>query len=207
MVASHSTCGSLYEHIRSKPDSVIRAIADTGGYIGICCIPRFLRHSGDITALLDHIDYVVKKFGPDHAAIGTDVAYQSRNAARERAKYPARPKRRTRWAALWPPDNFKTTGRMIQSIGWTNWPPLHRRPRSERPFRRGDSEDHRSERLASPGSEPSGLASSSVSLLRDRGCKDVDLTVHPPFENGQPRRPAANSVRGPRHVVTSHDSP
>ena len=122
MVASHSTCGSLYEHIRSKPDSVIRAIADTGGYIGICCISRFLRHSGDITALLDHIDHVVKKFGPDHAAIGTDVAYQSRNAARERAKLPARPKGRTRWAALWPPDNFKTTGRMIQSIAWTNWP-------------------------------------------------------------------------------------
>ena len=122
MVASHSTCGSLYEHMRSKPDNVIRAIADTGGYIGICCIPRFLRHSGDITALLDHIDHVVKKFGPDHVAIGTDVAYQSRNAARERAKHPARPKRRTRWAALWPPDNFKTTGRMIQSIGWTNWP-------------------------------------------------------------------------------------
>ena len=122
MVASHSTCGSLYEHMRSKPDNVIRAIADTDGYIGICCISRFLRHSGDITALLDHIDHVVKKFGPDHVAIGTDVAYQSRNAARERAKHPARPKRRTRWAALWPPDNFKTTGRMIQSIGWTNWP-------------------------------------------------------------------------------------
>ena len=122
MVASHSTCGALYEHMRSKPDNVIRAIADTGGYIGICCISRFLRHSGDITALLDHIDHVVKKFGPDHAAIGTDVAYQSRNAARERAKLPARPKGRTRWAALWPPDNFKTTGRMIQSIAWTNWP-------------------------------------------------------------------------------------
>ncbi|MDE0166074.1 MAG: membrane dipeptidase [Bryobacterales bacterium] len=122
MVASHSTCGALYEHMRSKPDNVIRAIADTGGYIGICCISRFLRHSGDITALLDHIDHVVKKFGPDHAAIGTDVAYQSRNAARERAKLPARQKGRTRWAALWPPDNFKTTGRMIQSIAWTNWP-------------------------------------------------------------------------------------
>ena len=122
MVASHSTCGALYEHMRSKPDNVIRAIADTGGYIGICCISRFLRHSGDITALLDHIDHVVKKFGPDHVAIGTDVAYQSRNAARERAKLPARPKGRTRWAALWPPDNFKTTGRMKQSMAWTNWP-------------------------------------------------------------------------------------
>ena len=122
MVASHSTCGALYEHIRSKPDNVIRAIADTGGYIGICCIPRFLRHGGGITALLDHIDHVVNKFGPDHVAIGTDVAYQSRNMARERAKLPARPKRRTRWAALWPPDNFKTTDRMKRSIVWTNWP-------------------------------------------------------------------------------------
>ena len=122
MVASHSTCGALYEHIRSKPDNVIRAIADTGGYIGICCIPRFLRHGGGITALLDHIDHVVNKFGPDHVAIGTDVAYQSRHMARERAKLPARPKRRTRWAALWPPDNFKTTDRMKRSIVWTNWP-------------------------------------------------------------------------------------
>ncbi|MCY4588084.1 MAG: membrane dipeptidase, partial [Bryobacterales bacterium] len=91
-------------------------------YIGICCIPRFLRHGGGITALLDHIDHVVKKFGPDHVAIGTDVAYQSRNTAREAAKLPARPRRRTRWAALWPPDNFKTTDRMKQSMAWTNWP-------------------------------------------------------------------------------------
>ncbi len=122
MVASHSTCGALYEHIRSKPDTVIRAIADSGGYIGICCIPCFLRHGGGITALLDHIDHVVKRFGPEHVAIGTDVAYQSRHTAREMAKLPSRPKRRTRWAPLWPPDNFKTTDRMKQSMAWTNWP-------------------------------------------------------------------------------------
>ena len=122
MVASHSTCGALYPHIRSKPDEVIRAIADTGGYIGICCIPRFLRHSGDIKALLDHIDHVVKKFGPDHVAIGTDVAYSSRNARRESAKLPARPKRRIRFAALWPPDDFNTTEQMNHSLAWTNWP-------------------------------------------------------------------------------------
>src|SRR5690606_14234173 len=38
VVASHTTCGAIYPHIRSKPDDVIRAIADTGGYVGICCI-------------------------------------------------------------------------------------------------------------------------------------------------------------------------
>ena len=122
MVASHSTCGALYEHIRSKPDNVIRAIVDTGGYIGMCCISRFLRGSGDIAAFLNHIDHVVKTFGPDHVAIGTDVAYTSRHAPRESAKLPPRPKRRTRWAALWPPDPFNTTKRMTQSLAWTNWP-------------------------------------------------------------------------------------
>ncbi len=59
----------------------------------------------------------------------------------------------------------------------------------------------------SPRGEKCRLCQQFGVLLRDRGCKDVDLTVHPPFENGQPRRPAASSVRGPRHVVTSHDSP
>ncbi len=42
MVASHTTCAALNPHIRSKPDEVIRAICDTGGLVGICCIPSFL---------------------------------------------------------------------------------------------------------------------------------------------------------------------
>ena len=86
VVASHSVCGGIYPHIRSKPDEVIKAIADSGGYIGICCIPRYLRGTGDIAALLDHIDYVVRKFGIDRVAIGTDVAYTSQNYAAERRK-------------------------------------------------------------------------------------------------------------------------
>lgn len=122
MVASHSTCAALAEHIRSKPDNVIRAIADTEGYIGICCISRFLGHSGDIGALIDHIDYAAKKFGADHVAIGTDVAYASRNSERENQKIPRQRATRTRFAALWPPDDFQTTNAMRESLAWTNWP-------------------------------------------------------------------------------------
>ena len=122
MVASHTTCGGIYPHIRSKPDEVIRAIVETGGYVGICCIPRFLRRSGDIRAFLDHIDYAVKKFGSDHVAIGTDVAYTSQHAAVENRKIPARRPQRTRFAALWPEDDFDTTAAMTQSLAWTNWP-------------------------------------------------------------------------------------
>lgn len=122
MVASHTTCAGINRHIRSKPDEVIRAIADTGGLVGICCIPQFLGGKGDLNAFLDHIDYVAKGFGVDHVAIGTDIAYTSRNAALENQKIPRSPRGRTRWEALWPADSFVTTPAARDSIAWTNWP-------------------------------------------------------------------------------------
>tara|TARA_R110002095_G_scaffold61647_1_gene52105 strand:- start:1262 stop:2611 length:1350 start_codon:yes stop_codon:yes gene_type:complete len=122
VVASHSTCAALHHHIRSKPDNVIKAIVDTGGLIGICCIPRYLGGTGDISALLDHIDYVVKTFGIDHVAIGTDVSYTSRNNALESKKVPRAPRSRTPWRSLWPADPFIETPAMRTSVSWTNWP-------------------------------------------------------------------------------------
>jgi membrane dipeptidase len=125
MVASHTTCAGLYKHFRGKPDETIKAICDTGGLVGICCIPRFLGGTGDINALLDHIDYAVKKFGPDHVAIGTDVAYTSRNDAAERSKIAKRTANRVsggRWEHLWPADDYRTTAEATQSLAWTNWP-------------------------------------------------------------------------------------
>ncbi len=122
MVASHTTVSSLHKHIRSKPDNVIRAIADTGGYIGICCIPRFLGGTGDIAAMMKHIDYVVKNFGSDHVAIGTDVAYFSSYGSEENKKIPAVRKQRAGWEALWPEDSYVETREMERSMAWTNWP-------------------------------------------------------------------------------------
>ena len=122
VVASHTVAGAIYPHIRSKPDEVIKAIANSGGYVGICCISRFLRGTGDIAAFLDHIDYVVKKFGADHVALGTDVAYSSQNSAAESKKVPRRRRTRKEFRSLWPADDFKTTSEMTSSLAWTNWP-------------------------------------------------------------------------------------
>jgi len=56
IVASHSGTMAMNEHVRNRSDDVIRAICDGGGYVGICVIPPFLGRSGDINAMLDHID-------------------------------------------------------------------------------------------------------------------------------------------------------
>jgi membrane dipeptidase len=124
MVASHTAAAGLHRHVRGKPDEVLKAIADTGGYAGVCCIPSFLGGNGDIAAFLDHIDYMVRKVGVDHVAIGTDVAYTSRNEARERARVPRAGKSRARFASLWPAGALAQIGPASarESLAWTNWP-------------------------------------------------------------------------------------
>jgi len=127
VVASHSVCCAVHEHPRGKPDQVIRAICDSGGYIGICCIPAFLGGSGDIAAFLDHVDHAVRTFGADHVAIGTDVAYRSRNCDANGASLPPIPKGRQLWPSFWPP-HVPVGGpewhapRQLDSMAFTNWP-------------------------------------------------------------------------------------
>jgi membrane dipeptidase len=120
-VASHSGCAALNQHYRCKPDNVIQALADSGGYIGICCVPTFLGGKGDITAMLDHLDRAIRKFGAEHVAIGTDVVYSSPVGPRKWKKVPKRKSRR-RWEALWPPPKLKATPEQRLSMAWTNWP-------------------------------------------------------------------------------------
>ena len=124
-VASHTIAGGIYPHIRSKPDEVIKAIADTDGLVGICCIPWYLRGEGNINALLDHIDYVAKNFGVDYVAIGTDMGYNSQNAGAENKKAAVANlgrRKRDDFRSLWPKDDFKRTAEMADSVAWTNWP-------------------------------------------------------------------------------------
>ena len=127
MVASHSGCCAVNVHDRCKPDEVIRAIVDTDGYIGICAIPAFLGGSGDISALLDHVDYVAKNFGMDHVAIGTDVAYTSSGSREAQQRIPKRSAGRKRWEYFWNPNDPMFTSEFQQanqkqSLAWTNWP-------------------------------------------------------------------------------------
>jgi membrane dipeptidase len=122
MVASHTTCDALRHHIRAKPVEVIKAICDTGGLVGICCIPNFLGGTGDIAALLDHIDYVAQRFGAEHVAIGTDVAHTSQHASSASARMPSRGRRRTRFEALWPSGALGGNWLRAASLAWTNWP-------------------------------------------------------------------------------------
>ena len=121
VVASHTVAGRLSTHFRAKSDEVIEAIKKSGGYVGICCIPRFLGGSSNICAFLDHIEYAARKFGVDHVAIGTDRS--TTLAPCEFSGTPA-PSRRI-WESYWPDPGdggSKVTEEQFNSLMWLNWP-------------------------------------------------------------------------------------
>ena len=96
--------------------------------MGITNVPAFLGGRGDISALLDHIDYVVKKFGADGVTIGTDNAYRSHGSAAAEERIKPRRKARPGWESIRLPDNAHLQKHLwqqpyqVQSLAWTNWP-------------------------------------------------------------------------------------
>lgn len=125
LVVSHSAACALHETIRGKPDDLIKALVDKGGVMGITNVPGFLGGTQDIAAMLDHIDYVIKKFGADAVCIGTDSAYESPGSEEVDSKIPPLPPAQQRWESLWPKgkDFIRPKDeRAKKSLMWTNWP-------------------------------------------------------------------------------------
>ena len=79
VVASHTAAAALYQHARGKDDETIRALAQTGGVVGIVTCPFFLSPDVDvdINVFLDHIEHVAEVGGIDSVCIGSDWPIQT----------------------------------------------------------------------------------------------------------------------------------
>ena len=79
VLATHTVANGLHRHERGKDDEEIRAIASTGGVVGVVGVPFFLAAGENVTveAMLDHVDYIVKLVGWEHAGIGADRPEQA----------------------------------------------------------------------------------------------------------------------------------
>jgi membrane dipeptidase len=75
VIASHCCVRSVYPHNRSKSDAALRAIAESGGVVGLVTMPNFV-HADSKAVTMEHflnqVDYAVKLCGIDHVGIGTD---------------------------------------------------------------------------------------------------------------------------------------
>lgn len=79
VLANHSSAQGVFDHARGKSDEELNAIAATGGVIGVVTVPFFLspQESPGVDVVIDHIDYIAKRVGPEHVGIGSDWPMQA----------------------------------------------------------------------------------------------------------------------------------
>lgn len=76
VLITHSNCRALVPgHPRVKTDEAIRAMARSGGVMGITAVRMFVRDREPTTVehALDHFDHVARLVGPEHLGVGSDI--------------------------------------------------------------------------------------------------------------------------------------
>jgi len=105
LIATHTGVTGVKPHWRNLDDDQLRAVADTGGVIGIIFASNFLKTRGapnDASVVVKHMEHVVNVAGEDAVAVGSDYD-----------------------GAIIPPRELRdgmAYGRLVQCMLDRNWP-------------------------------------------------------------------------------------
>jgi membrane dipeptidase len=76
---THAGARAVWDTPRMKPDDVLRAVAQTGGVIGMSAAPHTTLSGGHprhtIESVMDHFSYIAGLVGIEHVAFGPDTLY------------------------------------------------------------------------------------------------------------------------------------
>lgn len=79
VVITHAGARALWPTARMKPDEVIRAVAGSGGFIGIEAAPHTTEVTGagphSLDTVMQHVEYCIDLVGIDHVALGPDTNF------------------------------------------------------------------------------------------------------------------------------------
>lgn len=74
VVVTHGAARALADHHRNLSDAQLRAIAASGGVVGVIFYPWYLslKLRDDVERVVDHMDHIAAVAGPGHVALGSD---------------------------------------------------------------------------------------------------------------------------------------
>lgn len=79
VLITHSGCAAVYAHPRNKPDNILRALAERGGYFGVYLMPYLVASPIVPTHehVLNHLVHAIEVCGADHVGVGCDGSVQA----------------------------------------------------------------------------------------------------------------------------------
>lgn len=128
---THTVCKAVYDHVRGKSDSLLRALAEKGGVVGIATLGYFVGPTAETTFddYLRHIDHAVKVAGIEHVGLASDYSIRGieATATRETWYEPRlkifKPSYHVRWPPwikeLDPPERFRNIARGLETRGYS----------------------------------------------------------------------------------------
>lgn len=69
---THSNCRKIFHHFRTIDDDQIRALAQTGGVLGVNAIATMVDKQPTLDRLVDHICHIAELVGVDYVGLGLD---------------------------------------------------------------------------------------------------------------------------------------
>lgn len=125
MVISHSNARALHEHWRNVTDEQIRAVAGTGGLVGISGSSEYLGDpKSSSETLRRHVQHIVDLVGPAHIGLGLDIVFDSDALNRWIRSRPEE------WPGTdspdWPGFRYAQPGQVVELVelllrgGWTD---------------------------------------------------------------------------------------
>lgn len=136
VIASHTAARALTGHARGLPDDVLKAIAKTGGYIGVVMLPAFIVPAGGDgraeklgkpagwatpDTVVDHVMHILNLVGEDHVGIGTDWGKPYYSAITWSSAMVNEAKSGFDWVGWRPEDRFDPNMQVCGVETWDNW--------------------------------------------------------------------------------------
>jgi len=78
VVITHAGAAAVHAHPRNKTDAQLRAVAGTGGVIGVYDLPYLTAspHQPNVDDYVAHLEHVLQVAGEDHTGIGSDTSLE-----------------------------------------------------------------------------------------------------------------------------------
>ena len=74
ITVSHTACAALCPvwQVRNLLDTQLKAVAETGGVVGITFVPDFIGGNPSLKRVAEHIAYAAERIGVEHVGVGSD---------------------------------------------------------------------------------------------------------------------------------------